>query len=209
MARRRASWLDEESRIAQKSRDGFQKGVLTGLMGMALSGLTKGALNLSGPQKRVYERIPTAEEYFKGRIPAGEISQLRQECKAQGRTLHDALMDRAGWPAIPYDGQTARLPPGRAAHGRQGPGQAPDLPTMCALPTLRPASAATRTSAPRSARAKPSPSIRTAPCPCSTGKNACTAAPACGTAPRRTRPTRNRPTWNSMPGPAACIQAEN
>ncbi|WP_022663458.1 4Fe-4S ferredoxin [Paucidesulfovibrio longus] len=105
VARRRASWLDEESRQAEKARDGFQKGMLTGLVGMALSGLTKGALNLSGPQKRVYERLSSPESYFRGLVPAEEIARLRQECKAQGRTLHDALMDRAGWPAIPYDGR--------------------------------------------------------------------------------------------------------
>lgn len=104
-ARRRASWLEEESVQSEKARDGFQKGMVSGLMGMALSGLTKGAFNLSGPQKRVYERIPTLEEYYRHILPAGEIMRIREECKTNGRPLHDTLMERAGWPSIPYDGK--------------------------------------------------------------------------------------------------------
>jgi electron-transferring-flavoprotein dehydrogenase len=46
VARRRASWVDREARIAEKSRDGFQRGVVTGLIGMGLTGLTGGRLSL-------------------------------------------------------------------------------------------------------------------------------------------------------------------
>src|SRR5664279_5351576 len=45
-ARRRASWLEKEARIAEKSRDGFQRGVATGLIGMAVTAFTKGRLSL-------------------------------------------------------------------------------------------------------------------------------------------------------------------
>jgi len=34
VARRRASWVEEEGRIAEKARDGFHHGVVTGLLGM-------------------------------------------------------------------------------------------------------------------------------------------------------------------------------
>jgi electron-transferring-flavoprotein dehydrogenase len=42
--RRRASWVESEGRVAEKSRDGFQKGVVTGMIGMALAGLTNGEI---------------------------------------------------------------------------------------------------------------------------------------------------------------------
>ncbi|MCX6902665.1 MAG: 4Fe-4S ferredoxin, partial [Verrucomicrobia bacterium] len=38
--RRRESWVDAESRVAEKSRDGFQRGFTRGMIGMALAGLT-------------------------------------------------------------------------------------------------------------------------------------------------------------------------
>src|SRR5579871_4705289 len=37
--RRRESWVDSESKIAADSRNGFQQGVITGLVGMALAGI--------------------------------------------------------------------------------------------------------------------------------------------------------------------------
>jgi electron-transferring-flavoprotein dehydrogenase len=103
--RRRESWVDAEGRIAERARDGFQRGLLRGLLGMALTGLTRGKLNMPGKPLRPYERIPDVYEYFEGRISAEEIARLRQECASRGASLHDALMDRCGWPAIPYDGE--------------------------------------------------------------------------------------------------------
>ncbi|HCL91444.1 MAG TPA: 4Fe-4S ferredoxin [Verrucomicrobia subdivision 3 bacterium] len=127
--RRRASWVEAEARIAGKARDGFQKGVLRGMIGMALAGLTRGRLNLGGEPLRPYQRIPSLEEYYRGRIPAAEIQRLRKECATQGTSLHHALMERCGWPPIPYDGQLlvshqdalllggkVQAPPGYADH---------------------------------------------------------------------------------------------
>jgi len=105
LKRRRASWVEAEARVAEKSRDGFQKGVLRGMVGMALAGLTHGRFTLNGEPVPPYKRIPTIEEYYRGRIPEREIQQLRQECAIKGVSLHGALMQRCGWPAIPYDGQ--------------------------------------------------------------------------------------------------------
>jgi electron-transferring-flavoprotein dehydrogenase len=105
VARRRQSWVEEEGLVAQKARNGFQKGVVPGLLGMALAGLTKGKLAWPGRIRRTWERIPSIEEYFRGKISARELELLRQECTAKGDSLHDALMDKAGWPAIPYDGK--------------------------------------------------------------------------------------------------------
>ncbi len=103
--RRRASWIEKEARVAEKSRDGFQKGVVRGMMGMALAGLTNGKLSLAGEPARPWERLSSIEQYYRGRISAGEIGRLRKECQIKGVSLHGALMQRVGWPAIPYDGQ--------------------------------------------------------------------------------------------------------
>jgi electron-transferring-flavoprotein dehydrogenase len=103
--RRRASWVEAEGRVAEKSRDGFQKGFMRGMIGMALAGMTGGRLSLAGEPVPSWKRIPSLEEYYAGRISPQEIGRLRDECKAKGTSLHGALMEKAGWPAIPYDGQ--------------------------------------------------------------------------------------------------------
>jgi len=103
--RRRDSWLEREAQIAAKARDGFQNGVIQGLIGMALAGLSDGKLFWPGDSKKPHERIPSIETFFEGRIPAEEIARIRQECTQKGLPLHGALMDRAGWPAIRHDGQ--------------------------------------------------------------------------------------------------------
>ena len=127
--RRRASWVEQEARVAEKSRDGFQRGVVTGMIGMALAGLSGGRLALPGKPLRPWERIPSIEEFFAGRIPRDEIRKIRDDCYARGVSAHAALMERAGWPAIPYDGQLlvshqdalllggkVQAPPGYADH---------------------------------------------------------------------------------------------
>ena len=103
--RRRASWVEREARVAEKSRDGFQRGVVSGLFGMALVGLSGGRLAFPGQPPPPWQRIPPLEDYYRGRIPAAEARQIRDECYARGVSAHAALMERAGWPAIPYDGQ--------------------------------------------------------------------------------------------------------
>ena len=127
--RRRSSWVESESRVAEKSRDGFQKGVVRGMLGMALAGLTNGRLTLGGEPVPPHQRIPTVEDYYHGKIPLETIQQLRKECAIKGISLHGALMQRAGWPAIPYDGKLlvthqdalllggkVQAPPGYADH---------------------------------------------------------------------------------------------
>jgi electron-transferring-flavoprotein dehydrogenase len=129
LQRRRASWMEAEARVAEKSRDGFQKGVVRGVIGMALAGLTNGRFALGGEPVPPYRRIPTLEEYYRGRIPVTEIERLRKECSTKGVSLHGALMQRCGWPAIAFDGQLlvshqdalllggkVQAPPGYADH---------------------------------------------------------------------------------------------
>ncbi len=103
--RRRESWIESEGRVAEKSRWGFQRGVVTGLIGMALAGISGGKIALGEEPRPVHERMRTAEKYFAGKISETEIARIRQECAAKNLPLHDALMDRCGWPAIEYDGQ--------------------------------------------------------------------------------------------------------
>ena len=105
VARRRGSRLEEEARVAEKSRDGFGKGFIQGLLGMALTGFTDGKLNMPGDHRRPHERVPSIEEVYAPRIPAGELTALREQCQAKGESLHDAIMDRVGWPRIEYDGK--------------------------------------------------------------------------------------------------------
>jgi len=105
VARRRRSWVEWEGKIAERARDGFQKSLVTGLIGMALTGLSKGRLSIPGEPVPPYDRFPTFEKYYDGRIPPLEIAKIRQECLARGSSVHDALMDRCGWPPIQFDGK--------------------------------------------------------------------------------------------------------
>jgi electron-transferring-flavoprotein dehydrogenase len=127
--RRRSSWIEREARAAEKSRDGFQKGVIRGMVGLALAGLTNGRLSLSGDPPPPWQRIPSLEEYYEGRLAPEEIARLRDECRAKGLSLHGTLMDKVGWPPVPYDGQLlvshqdalllggkVQAPPGYADH---------------------------------------------------------------------------------------------
>jgi electron-transferring-flavoprotein dehydrogenase len=101
VARRRASWVEEEGRVAEKARDGFHKGVVTGLIGMALAGFTKGKHWLRGEP----QLLPSLKEYYQRKIPADEVERIVEGCHNRGVSCHGALMERCGWPAIPYDGQ--------------------------------------------------------------------------------------------------------
>ena len=103
--RRRESWVETEGRVAEHARDGFQRGFITGMVGMGLAGLTNGSVVVHQNSKTAQERTPSVEDYFSDRVPKTEIAKIRAECKAAGMSLHDRLMERSGWPAIPYDGQ--------------------------------------------------------------------------------------------------------
>ncbi|HUB33046.1 MAG TPA: hypothetical protein VMA31_08455 [Bryobacteraceae bacterium] len=101
VARRRASWVEAEAHIAEKARDGFHKGLIPGLIGMALAGFTSGRLHMDGEPRL----MPDLDEYYAGRIPAGEMQSIIDDCRRRSVPCHDTLMDRCGWPAIPFDGQ--------------------------------------------------------------------------------------------------------
>ncbi len=105
VATRRTSWLEQEAQVAEKARNGFTLGTFRGLVGMALSGFSKGKLNMFGKLKPPHERIPSLEEYYQGKLTGKQIAEIRSTAKAAGTTMHDALMDAVGWPKINHDGQ--------------------------------------------------------------------------------------------------------
>jgi len=129
VARRRASRLDTESQAAAHARDGFDHGMIPGLLGMFLAGMTGGRLRLPFSGRRGPRRARSLAEHYRGRIPAVEVETIRRRCAAEGKPLHDAFMERAGWPSIPYDGKLilshqdallvggkVQAPPGYADH---------------------------------------------------------------------------------------------
>jgi len=103
--RRRASWVERGARAARRARDGFHLGFIPGMIGMGLAGFTRGQLSLPARSRPAHERVRTLEEWFGSRIPAAELAKMRSDAAAKGVALRDAVMDRLGWPPIPYDGK--------------------------------------------------------------------------------------------------------
>ena len=102
--RRRNSWLEKESRIAEKSRDGFQRGVVTGLIGMAVAAFSNGRLSLGNHPTNPTERLVSLAKFYRGKFTQTEIRRVEKDCELRGASVHDPLMDLCGWPAIQYDG---------------------------------------------------------------------------------------------------------
>jgi electron-transferring-flavoprotein dehydrogenase len=97
-ARRRASWVGRAAREAEKARNGFHEGIVDGLLGMMLAGLTRGRLGLKAD-------IPPAHKQI---LPS--TSRLERCVDAHGaiedcRPSHDAMLSARGWPEIPFDGR--------------------------------------------------------------------------------------------------------
>ncbi len=129
VARRRAGWVESEGRVAERARVGFHQGFLRGLIGMALSGLTRGTLNLPGEPRSPQQSTAGFASYYSGKISPEEIEAIRRQCLAEGASVHEALMRRCGWPAVEYDGKLlvshqdallvggkVQAPPGYADH---------------------------------------------------------------------------------------------
>jgi electron-transferring-flavoprotein dehydrogenase len=126
VARRRASWLEQELHVAERARNGFQWGLLPGFVGMALAGLTGG--RLAWPRRNRERGVKTLLDYYAGRLTRSQIERAQARAAAEGRPLHDVLMDLCGWPPVEYDGrllvshQDALLMGGKV----QAPGEFPD-----------------------------------------------------------------------------------
>jgi len=102
--RRRTSWVEKEGLVAERARDGFQHGVISGLIGMAVAGLTRGMFSVGPDPAPPHTRIQSLEKFFGRRLKRGDIKAIRMHC-GSSTTLHDELMDACGWPSIVHDGK--------------------------------------------------------------------------------------------------------
>lgn len=99
--RRRSSSIEREAKEAENARNGFHRGFVQGLAGMALAGLTHGRFSLRAHIPPAPEQIRPVDASF-SEINCGQVVGLDLE----GRPLHDVLMTAAGWPEIPFDGRS-------------------------------------------------------------------------------------------------------
>jgi electron-transferring-flavoprotein dehydrogenase len=102
--RRRASAVERGAQAAKNARNGFHKGVVRGLIGMALAGLSHGTLSLAAKIRPSHQQIERLQEFYRGRLSAKQLATAKRDAAAGGQPLHDALMDACGWPQITYDG---------------------------------------------------------------------------------------------------------
>jgi len=203
--RRRASWIENEGRVAERARDGFHRGVVTGMIGMGLAGFTKGKIAIPSQPLAPHQRLPRLEDYYRGKIPAAEIRKIQEECAAKGTSAHAALMERCGWPAIPYDGkllvsqQDALLLGGKV----QAPASYADhVAFLLPEPLARAATPGFASRSVRGRRSRPDRKV----CRRSTGRSASTAARVFGAARSRSPIIPNARTSSSAPAPADCIR---
>lgn len=105
LAKRRSSWVQKEGKIAEKARDGFSACFELGMMGMGLAGFTNGLINIPAKLKPTYARIPSLEKYYGKKVPGEKIDAAFKEMASTNSSMHDAMMDAAGWPKIRYDGK--------------------------------------------------------------------------------------------------------
>jgi electron-transferring-flavoprotein dehydrogenase len=100
--RRRVSWIERNAREAMNARNGFHRGFVSGLMGMALAGLTGGRLSLVASVPPAHKQIKKRAVRSLKELKRREAAMLAVE---DGRPLHDALMSARGWPEIEFDGK--------------------------------------------------------------------------------------------------------
>ena len=101
-ARRRASWVERGAKEAENARNGFQDGIVKGMIGMALAGLTCGKLSLRAHIPPAHKQIrPFAANSYDGL----KLKDATKLAIADGRSFHDALLSVRGWPEIPLDGR--------------------------------------------------------------------------------------------------------
>jgi electron-transferring-flavoprotein dehydrogenase len=101
-ARRRASWVERGAHEAENARNGFQDGIVKGMIGMALAGLSHGKLSFSAHIPQPHKQIhPFASQSADGL----KLKDAAALAIADGRSFHDALLTARGWPEIPLDGR--------------------------------------------------------------------------------------------------------
>ena len=101
VGRRRDSWVETAARDAEDARNGFHGGIVRGLIGMALAGLTGGKLHLKPKLLPTHRQIRRAQSA----IETVERQKATDLVLEDGRPFHEALMNARGWPGIPFDGR--------------------------------------------------------------------------------------------------------
>jgi electron-transferring-flavoprotein dehydrogenase len=103
-ARRRASRIEREGKEAENARVGFHRGMVRGMIGMALAGLTRGRISLNGTAPPAHEQIRPFSAKRVGVSPS-QAERLVYAANTGGLPLHDTLMSARGWPEIKFDGR--------------------------------------------------------------------------------------------------------
>jgi electron-transferring-flavoprotein dehydrogenase len=101
-ARRRASWVERGALEAENARNGFQDGIVKGMIGMALAGLSHGKLSLSAHIPPAHKQI---RHFVSESVEGLQLKKALVMAHIEGRTFHDALLSVRGWPEIPLDGR--------------------------------------------------------------------------------------------------------
>ena len=101
-ARRRASWVERNAAEAMNARNGFHRGFMSGMMGMALAGLTGGRVSVVAKAPPPHKQIKKQRVRSLKELKRREIAMLAVD---DGRPLHDAMMSARGWPEIEFDGK--------------------------------------------------------------------------------------------------------
>lgn len=104
VARRRADPQDRELQNAKFARDGFQKGMLSGMMGMGFCGITNGKIAKKCKTVPPSQKIRPLDSLVNEKLTKEKLSEIVDACEKAKKPLHDAVMDLAGWPEIPLDG---------------------------------------------------------------------------------------------------------
>jgi electron-transferring-flavoprotein dehydrogenase len=101
-ARRRASWVEQGAKEAENARNGFHRGFIRGMVGMAIAGLTGGRLSLPAKIPPPPKQIRRFSSFIAGGLSVHQAATVALD---SGRPLHDALMSARGWPEVAYDGR--------------------------------------------------------------------------------------------------------
>ncbi|MBD3374059.1 4Fe-4S ferredoxin [candidate division KSB1 bacterium] len=103
--KRRNSWLEKEAKQAEKARDGFQKGFIPGMTGMVLTWLSGGKLSFPAKPRSAQERAKPFKKVYGNKLSEQEIEEIRKKGNATSNVIYNQVMNKVGWPEIPYDGQ--------------------------------------------------------------------------------------------------------
>lgn len=104
VAARRKSDIEKGTRKARHSRDGFRRGFIPGMVGMALAGFSGGLLYMPSREKAPHAMLADPEKYYRGSIPVADLRAMEAECRQKGGTMWEKIFARVGWPEIAFDG---------------------------------------------------------------------------------------------------------